>query len=851
MFLLSLNLFALIFNILPCPSSGGANLPDASQEGILKQYTSYDDLALFHYTVPSETTRATWEFASFQDEPDCPSREVLIYLQYASFPVISPDNATFANNFYTIRTDLHYIKTHSAFQPHDSTIFPIYNPLPGSWYAFAYLSPYEEKITQQGLLHKCRYSLGSIALWTKADQVELIIPFQNMEYSTKKHFSYYKFYISDNIDNYKLYISNCTIKHQIKERIFGRKDCIEYVNLRARALPRHDPNVGGFTNITEGDQVVFNETRPYKSSYYYLLIVSSAVVKFNLELKYIDCGKSGLYGPNQRSWYLTEQGLHYNSSRDNTDPKEPKDGFQLFTITNKLTDKDEVVNFDLDIPGPEDLEPRCFSMFDFNRIDLVEDFSANYVLQGKSWYTKWISVSTRFPIITRFETLEYTDIGGTVNIVMRIESPEPEIIQGQSLRVYGCLSKGRIPLISEGTLECDDDERIEISADMSEQNVTKLIPFPEPGTWYLALQAECLDPETGEKIDCWGNLRFGSVMTSVNIHIQPCGYRPQSDICGEYGVCVRSHKGNFLYTSCRCASGYKGWTCDETTQENPGHQHQSNTLLLTLSNLSFLPAILVSLYYRLYTESLLYFSTMFFSTFYHTCDQDINHKHLPEPLERACHALYVSKEVLQFCDFFCAIMSFWVTIISMARLPVKLVNFLHMFGVLLISVLVQYNRNGIQVFAIPIPLGAAILIISTIIRSYKRRRLLRVNRTCTLWLSLAIISALSAVLVFALIETTTNYQYVHSLWHCLIAMSLVFLLPYCRRENAKHSFYKSGSLSSEETEPGSINWGGVRPLHPSTISTRTADTDTDVHVEGVTVRAISIDRLSDVGQSNC
>jgi len=67
----------------------------------------------------------------------------------------------------------------------------------------------------------------------------------------------------------------------------------------------------------------------------------------------------------------------------------------------------------------------------------------------------------------------------------------------------------------------------------------------------------------------------------------------------------------------------------------------------------------------------------------------------------------------------------------------------------------------------------------------------------------------------------------------------------------QHSFYKSGSLSSEETEPGSINWGGVRPLHPSTISTRTADTDTDVHVEGVTVRAISIDRLSDVGQSNC
>ena len=41
-------------------------MPDASQEGILKQYKSYEDVALFHYTVPTETTRATWEFASFQ-----------------------------------------------------------------------------------------------------------------------------------------------------------------------------------------------------------------------------------------------------------------------------------------------------------------------------------------------------------------------------------------------------------------------------------------------------------------------------------------------------------------------------------------------------------------------------------------------------------------------------------------------------------------------------------------------------------------------------------------------------------------------------------------------------------------
>lgn len=325
----TLFLFLVSFYFKFDPTGGHGNLPDASQEGILKQLRSYDDMALFHYTVPPDTTRATWEFASFQDVEDCPGREVLIYLQHGSFPVVEAANASFQDNVYTPRTERHFIKTRSAYKPHDSTIFPIYNPLPGSWYAFAYLSPFEEKITQQGLLHKCRYSLGSIALWTKADQVELIIPFVKKEYQTRKHFSYFKFYVPENVASFKLNISDCTIRHQIKERIFGRKDCIEYANLRARGLPRHDPHIGGATNLTEGSHFSFEEGRPYAGSHYYLLIVSTAVVTFNIELIPTDCGESGLYGRSQSSWYLTQAGLKFNTS--NVD--RPKENLQLSGVS--------------------------------------------------------------------------------------------------------------------------------------------------------------------------------------------------------------------------------------------------------------------------------------------------------------------------------------------------------------------------------------------------------------------------------------------------------------------------------------------------------------------------------------
>ena len=762
--------------LLP-PAAGVGNMPDASQEGILKQYRSYEDVALFHYTVPPEVTRATWEFASFQNDPDCAVREVHIWIQHGSYPVMAADNATFPSSMYTLRTDLQMVKTHSAYNPHDSTIFPVYNPLPGTWYAAAYLTPFEEKIIQQGIHKKCRYSLGSIALWSQADNVEHIIPHNKLSLVTKKHFSYYKFFIPDNINTFSLTISNCSVLTEVHPSIYHKDQCIEYANIRDRGLPKHTPEVGGKSNILINSTVAFQEDRPYKDSYYYLLVISSATVSFDLQLDYTECGNVGLYGRGQKNWRMTEEGLKYNISVNNFD-KEPKHSFQLFTVNVKLP-SDLESNYNLltddmeDTKANEDIEDVgniCRTTFDFSRIDLAEEFSTNFMLQSRSWYTKWVTVFNRFPVMTRFKTMDHSDLGGTVNIQLGMEHIEDT--RGQSVEIFGCLEKGREPVVVNNTMVCDEELEIRVATDEPPHTALTMIPYPEPGTWYLGLQVRCVDPDTRVRVECWGNFRFANVMANLNLHIQPCGYRPSSQICGDYGVCVRTHKGVNMFTSCRCSAGYRGWTCDDSEAAEDSLKLVSDTLLLTLSNLFFLPAVVLALYYRLYTESLIYASTMFFSTFYHTCDQEINLKHLPVGLEKACHALYVSKEVLQFCDFFCAILSFWVTIISMAKLPEKVVNFLHMLGVLLVAILVQYNRNGIQVFVVPIPLGILILIVTFITRSFKKKKILKVNRTCAIWLTLGVMFAVGAVLIFALIETTSNYQYVHSGWHVLIALSL-------------------------------------------------------------------------------
>ncbi len=80
---------------------------------------------------------------------------------------------------------------------------------------------------------------------------------------------------------------------------------------------------------------------------------------------------------------------------------------------------------------------------------------------------------------------------------------------------------------------------------------------------------------------------------------------------------------------------------------------------------------------------------------------------LPHPVERACMALYVNREVLQFCDFYCATLSFWVTVVALSAAlwaapwaaPAQSArNGLDLLGAVVIALLVQYNRTGGQAF---------------------------------------------------------------------------------------------------------------------------------------------------------
>ena len=103
----------------------------------------------------------------------------------------------------------------------------------------------------------------------------------------------------------------------------------------------------------------------------------------------------------------------------------------------------------------------CISKFDFTRIDNVRAFSVIYMVQGRSWYTKWLTVLESVPIFTRFQTFAYTDNGGSLNIRVKMDTDlnsHSSEIMGFYHIVKGCLSRGREPRVisNTGELACDN-----------------------------------------------------------------------------------------------------------------------------------------------------------------------------------------------------------------------------------------------------------------------------------------------------------------------------------------------------------------------------------------------------------
>ncbi|NWQ82984.1 TMM8B protein, partial [Columbina picui] len=250
----------------------------------------------------------------------------------------------------------------------------------------------------------------------------------------------------------------------------------------------------------------------------------------------------------------------------------------------------------------------------------------------------------------------------------------------------------------------------------------------------------------------------------LRAYLSPC-----INDCGIYGQCKLLRTNNYLYAACECKAGWNGWGCTDNAEAFSYGFQLLSTLLLCLSNVMFVPPVAIAVRSHYLLEAAVYIFTMFFSTFYHACDQP--------GIVVFCIMDY---DVLQFCDFLGSLMSVWVTVIAMARLQpvVKQARVLYLLGAMLLSMALQMDRHGLWNLLGPSLFALGIMAIAWTARTIRRRHCYPPTwKRWAFYLCPGALIAAAAVLLYAFVETEENYFYIHSIWHLLIAGSVGFLLP--------------------------------------------------------------------------
>ncbi|GFO03143.1 transmembrane protein 8a [Plakobranchus ocellatus] len=368
-----------------------------------------------------------------------------------------------------------------------------------------------------------------------------------------------------------------------------------------------------------------------------------------------------------------------------------------------------------------------------------------------------------------FTVVEPNDVGSSLKWQIRLVS-HPSMNRSSTVQICGGLMYNKLPdtLMPQFNL-CNADIPNAINVrDASKLSKTenmelkRYVPYPQAGQWHIVLQAHCFSEDGKTKKEC-----VHGILVEMQLEIQAC----IDGECSGHGKCSFKNKGANLvaYSACQCYADFKGYACTDNSKAQSRTIQLAAAYLLTLSNLFFVPAIIIGLHRGFMLEAFVYGFTMFFSTFYHACDGIRLQRY------RICIMKF---DILQLADYFGSACSLWFTLISMARIKHREANsLLQITGVFGLFVGVIFDRGSICIVAVPMFVGLTVIAWSWGVKMYHSKRLYPSWRRYVFYLSPGVLLAVSGGALFAFFETTSNYKYIHSLWHMCISLSLLLLLP--------------------------------------------------------------------------
>ncbi|XP_075147376.1 uncharacterized protein LOC142221510 [Haematobia irritans] len=853
---------------------------------ILLKYSSYKDVAILHFLVPSDTRRALFTFKAREEaksvfQIQCKPQDVSLYLKANGYPVINPENITFPKNF--INKNQRFKTYGLQFQSDDIPQHVVVDsPEIGNWFAVAFISwvdPSKDKIEQQGIAASCNTELEAEM---SVDLCEPIITTRGQDHNNTLHT------ILINARNAKLKDTHNEIIYKIfvpanvvmaKALIKFREKCLNCplvgLHVQANAIPYlhqspPDHKIKRMQNTyfqaNDTSQITINfDVRPL--TWHYLLLRFHEI---NATDEYLE---SSTETPPIEEHLGMDKRMNY-SVRFNFQIDYKQYSAENFESKHKL--------FDEEVNSLRPTVLRNIEFYPLLRQTYRDFFSFDYELEADENGTVPTTLNLTGGVLVgfTFNIGEVYDVGGTLSLVISMnvndteeqrKKPRLSIIEDERTEKFNDKFFADDPLNSaldgsekrnQTIIVCmnhgDIGEpvwpnqcrygKILLPASFVINNANSTtnrgilhIPFPEAGSWFITMGLYCDNNNNSSdrievvkeflkkyaymldvmhpKCPCIANrtnyrnclkdpICFASMNDSDVVKIKGClldskcsskylemvqnfdnhqkiskgenvtstncsssivfsiGSGPCiSGKCGPFGHCYHYMSGGFVFSTCLCANGYRGWDCSDDTQVPSSISSLVSTLVLILSNLFLIPSIYVAIRRSFYIESIIYFFAMVFSVFYHACDCE-HEEH------RFC---LVKLEVLQFCDFYCGLMSIWATLVAISQIQNS--SCLHMLGAILLAFATELNKQSLWAFLAPVLTGIILISASWGMRCFATRKCFPGPKYIKLHMSLGIIFVIIGLICYAFLQTRQNYYIVHSIWHIVMSMSIICLLP--------------------------------------------------------------------------
>ena len=339
--------------------------------------------------------------------------------------------------------------------------------------------------------------------------------------------------------------------------------------------------------------------------------------------------------------------------------------------------------------------------------------------------------------ITILTEIPFNEIGGMWELRVKEEGKTSELLQHVLIEVYTTHSSN-LPLI------------------VTNKTMT-LLKYPEGGTYHILLKNQ-------------NPLKHNTFIVSLTDRLN---YNCDPE-CSGRGSCFTDIANGGLSTAlCACNRPYDGWNCRDYLH---GSEFPLRFWALTLSNLAFIPVIIISFKLGRLTECSVYLGNMVASALYHACDENV------------AHMCFLSYDTMQFWDFFLSFGSLWFTMILMSRVEeyyTELRSVLHVQGMVGLAMGALIDRTSVWSILTPLGVAAVVILIMWIRHHYNlydtSKSLISdilLENPFFRWKFFfpGCLLALLGFLDTQILETDDNYPITHSVWHVLIALSPAFLI---------------------------------------------------------------------------